>query len=192
MKKMKTKLLLSGIILSSAVVSGNITMPAAHQQGDTLKSFFVSSNADARGFRTRSYSRPRSRTHTTTPKSSTSSSKSIRKTISKGLKKTRMKQQSKQLKSFSTLPKRSYVSRPYGYRNSMLFSNNWLMYFLLFNALTPHEQRSAIAANVDEDVYTITVNHNGKDRVYVVTEDVYNKVNEGTPVHIENGQVTIK
>lgn len=81
------------------------------------------------------------------------------------------------------------------YAASAGYQNNWLMYFVMVNAhhnVTAVKQRAALKKHTTDPVYTITVEHKGKDRIFAVTPDMYHKIQKGSKVKIRNGKVMLK
>lgn len=81
------------------------------------------------------------------------------------------------------------------YAASSGYQNNWLMYWMVINAhhnITVAKQRAALSKISDQPVYTITVEHDGQDRLYAVTPELYDKIQKGSRVKIVNGKVELQ
>lgn len=87
------------------------------------------------------------------------------------------------------------------YHNNMVYQNNWLMYYLLFHSNNSNirhrnhyirDLKDRLNNLSNRPIYTITVEKDGEDRLYVVTPEVYKKISKGDKVKIINNIVEVE
>lgn len=91
-------------------------------------------------------------------------------------------------------PVRSKFSGPLKYQAAHnQFVNNQIFYGAMYgHSSSINRQQALIRRQLDNrKAYTISVKRNGKERLYVVSKEIYDRVESGDTVHIKNGVVTL-
>ncbi|MBQ5153684.1 hypothetical protein D6861_009825 [Macrococcoides caseolyticum] len=92
-------------------------------------------------------------------------------------------------------PMRSKFSGPLKYQAAHnQFVNNQIFYGAMYgHSSSVNRQQALIRRQLgNRKAYTISVKRNGKERLYVVSKEIYDRVESGDTVHIKNGVVTLK
>jgi len=91
-------------------------------------------------------------------------------------------------------PMRSKFSGPLKYQAAHnQFVNNQIFYGAMYgHSSSVNRQQALIRRQLgNRKAYTISVKRNGKERLYVVSKEIYDRVESGDTVHIKNGVVTL-
>lgn len=91
-------------------------------------------------------------------------------------------------------PMRSKFSGPLKYQAAHnQFVNNQIFYGAMYgHSSSVNRQQALIRRQLgNRKAYTIIVKRNGKERLYVVSKEIYDRVESGDTVHIKNGVVTL-
>ncbi|MGL6145309.1 MAG: hypothetical protein ACRC0D_02390 [Macrococcoides caseolyticum] len=91
-------------------------------------------------------------------------------------------------------PIRSKFSGPLKYQAAHnQFVNNQIFYGAMYgHSSSVNRQQALIRRQLgNRKAYTISVKRNGKERLYVVSKEIYDRVESGDTVHIKNGVVTL-
>lgn len=91
-------------------------------------------------------------------------------------------------------PMRSKFSGPLKYQTAHnQFVNNQIFYGAMYgHSSSVNRQQALIRRQLgNRKAYTISVKRNGKERLYVVSKEIYDRVESGDTVHIKNGVVTL-
>lgn len=91
-------------------------------------------------------------------------------------------------------PMRSKFSGPLKYQAAHnQFVNNQIFYGAMYGHSSNVQRQQALIRQQlgNRKAYTISVKRNGKERLYVVSKEIYDRVESGDTVHIKNGVVTL-
>lgn len=91
-------------------------------------------------------------------------------------------------------PMRSKFSGPLKYQAAHnQFVNNQIFYGAMYGHSSNVQRQQALIRQQlgNRKAYTIIVKRNGKERLYVVSKEIYDRVESGDTVHIKNGVVTL-
>ncbi|WP_340392671.1 hypothetical protein [Macrococcoides caseolyticum] len=91
-------------------------------------------------------------------------------------------------------PMRSKFSGPLKYQAAHnQFVNNQIFYGAMYgHSSSVNRQQALIRRQLgNRKAYTISVKRNGEERLYVVSKEIYDRVESGDTVHIKNGVVTL-
>lgn len=91
-------------------------------------------------------------------------------------------------------PMRSKFSGPMKYQAAHnQFVNNQIFYGAMYGHSSNVQRQQALIRQQlgNRKAYTIIVKRNGKERLYVVSKEIYDRVESGDTVHIKNGVVTL-
>lgn len=91
-------------------------------------------------------------------------------------------------------PMHSKFSGPLKYQAAHnQFVNNQIFYGAMYgHSSSVNRQQALIRRQLgNRKAYTIIVKRNGKERLYVVSKEIYDRVESGDTVHIKNGVVTL-
>lgn len=208
-----TGLLMTGVITETAdaIGSRSFSRPSSSRSSSysrpSSSSYKSNSsyNSSSSGSSSSSY-KSKPTYSTTSPKSSSSSTSTTSRSSSNTspdmtsppptkLQQPKITRNYKNLSPYNPLNNASNLSpKPSTSINFMPWYNNWMIYMMMFNTFNTTSQHQIIASEKpkNEPAYTITVKYNNKELVYVVSEEIYNQVQAGSVVHIENGNVTLK
>ncbi|PKD97689.1 hypothetical protein [Macrococcoides caseolyticum] len=92
-------------------------------------------------------------------------------------------------------PMRSKFSGPLKYQAAHnQFVNNQIFYGAMYGHSSNVQRQQALIRQQlgNRKAYTISVKRNGRERLYVVSKEIYDRVESGDSVHIKNGVVTLK
>lgn len=92
-------------------------------------------------------------------------------------------------------PIRSKFSGPLKYQAAHnQFVNNQIFYGAMYgHSSSVNRQQALIRQQLGHrKAYTISVKRNGRERLYVVSKEIYDRIESGDTVHIKNGMVTVK
>ncbi|WP_420496194.1 hypothetical protein QA540_09275 [Macrococcus psychrotolerans] len=92
-------------------------------------------------------------------------------------------------------PMRSKFSGPMKYQAAHnQFLNNQIFYGAMYGHSSNVQRQQALIRQQlgNRKAYTISVKRNGRERLYVVSKEIYDRVESGDTVHIKNGVVTSK
>ncbi|WP_419895120.1 hypothetical protein [Macrococcus psychrotolerans] len=92
-------------------------------------------------------------------------------------------------------PMRSKFSGPMKYQAAHnQFVNNQIFYGAMYGHSSNVQRQQALIRQQlgNRKAYTISVKRNGRERLYVVSKEIYDRVESGDTVHIKNGVVTLK
>ncbi|MGZ9850214.1 hypothetical protein [Macrococcus psychrotolerans] len=91
-------------------------------------------------------------------------------------------------------PMRSKFSGPMKYQAAHnQFVNNQIFYGAMYGHSSNVQRQQALIRQQlgNRKSYTISVKRNGRERLYVVSKEIYDRVESGDTVHIKNGVVTL-
>ncbi|MDJ1112442.1 hypothetical protein [Macrococcus sp. S115] len=92
-------------------------------------------------------------------------------------------------------PMRSKFSGPMKYQAAHnQFVNNQIFYGAMYGHSSNVQRQQALIRQQlgNRKAYTISVKRNGRERLYVVSKEIYDRIESGDTVHIKNGVVTLK
>lgn len=86
----------------------------------------------------------------------------------------------------------THASKSLYSKNHAISTNHWIAYWILAGGnRTVHAQLEALKRYMDSPAYTVTVRHNGMDRVVVVTSEQYKAIQKGQKLRVVQGKVKI-
>ncbi|PKE16521.1 hypothetical protein [Macrococcoides caseolyticum] len=94
-----------------------------------------------------------------------------------------------------TPPVRNKMTQPLKYQAAHnQFVNNQIFYGAMYGHSSNVQRQQALIRQQlgNRKAYTISVKRNGRERLYVVSKEIYDRVESGDTVHIKNGVVTLK
>ncbi|MCH4984564.1 hypothetical protein AB4G91_12740 [Macrococcoides goetzii] len=94
-----------------------------------------------------------------------------------------------------TPPVRNKMTQPLKYQAAHnQFVNNQIFYGSMYGHSTNVNKQQALIRRQlgNRKAYTISVKRNGQERLYVVSKEIYDRIESGDTVHIKNGVVTLK
>ena len=94
-----------------------------------------------------------------------------------------------------TPPVRNKMTQPLKYQAAHnQFVNNQIFYGAMYGHSSNVQRQQALIRQQlgNRKAYTINVKRNGRERLYVVSKEIYDRVESGDTVHIKNGVVTLK
>lgn len=94
-----------------------------------------------------------------------------------------------------TPPVRNKMTHPLKYQAAHnQFVNNQIFYGAMYGHSSNVQRQQALIRQQlgNRKAYTISVKRNGRERLYVVSKEIYDRVESGDTVHIKNGVVTLK
>ncbi|MCG7420965.1 hypothetical protein MHJ97_11070 [Macrococcus epidermidis] len=94
-----------------------------------------------------------------------------------------------------TPPVRNKMTQPLKYQAAHnQFVNNQIFYGAMYGHSSNVQRQQALIRQQlgNRKAYTISVKRNGRERLYVVSKEIYDRIESGDTVHIKNGVVTVK
>lgn len=94
-----------------------------------------------------------------------------------------------------TPPVRNKMTQPLKYQAAHnQFVNNQIFYGAMYGHSSNVQRQQALIRQQlgHRKAYTISVKRNGRERLYVVSKEIYDRIESGDTVHIKNGVVTVK
>lgn len=92
-------------------------------------------------------------------------------------------------------PVRNKFTSPLKYQTAHnQYVNNQIFYGTMYGHSTNVNKQQALIRRQfgNRKAYTISVKRNGQERLYVVSKEIYDRIESGDTVHIKNGVVTVK